>query len=164
MPFPYTIKFLICALIVMTLGGLPASLWAQQESQAVAGTVSGKVQQVGFRALILKQAIQYNLAGTAQNLDSGVVKFALQGDPDRISKALVALRQGTSKSSDVRITTSPATIDTKLNTFRVIGWTSTSRKIATPHDLAFSLRTGDSTVSRAEAQKIYERILKDTLK
>lgn len=154
-------KFFIRALIVMAIGCLPASLWAQQESQAVSGTISGKVQQVGFRALILKQAIQYNLAGTAQNLESGVVKFALQGNPGRISKALEALRQGTSKSSDVRITTSPAAIDTKLNTFRVIGWTSTSRKITTPHDLVFTLRTDDSTVSRAEAQKIYERILKD---
>jgi len=34
-----------------------------QNKIAVLGKVTGKVQQVGFRALIQKQAIQYNLAG-----------------------------------------------------------------------------------------------------
>jgi acylphosphatase len=157
-------KSIIRACIVAALCCVPSSLWAQAEPQAVAGTVSGNVQQVGFRALILKQAIQHNLAGTAQNLDNGSVQFVLQGKKGRIGKALKALRRGTAKSSDVRISTSPAMADGNLNTFRVIGWTSTSRKITTPHDLVFSLRPDDSSVTEHESKKIYQGILKSALK
>lgn len=155
---------LIRILFLAILCGLPASLRAQAESQALAGTVSGKVQQVGFRALILKQAIQYNLTGTAQNLENGTVVFVLQGKPERIEKALQALRKGTAKSRDVSISTSSAATDATLDTFRVLGWTSSSRKITTPHDLVFLPRTDNSTISRDQAQKIYRGILKDALK
>lgn len=157
-------KSVFPSLMVACLCVLPASLCAQPGPQAVTGTVSGKVQQVGFRALILKQAIQYNLAGTAQNLEDGSVAFVLQGDTGRIEKALQALRRGTAKSSDVRVSTSPAAIDANLHTFHVRDWTSTSRKITTPHDLVFSLRPDDTTISGHESQKIYQGILKDTLR
>ena len=55
---------------------------------AVSGKVTGKVQQVGFRALIQKQAIQYNLAGSAENSSDASVQFTLQGDNDRVKEAL----------------------------------------------------------------------------
>jgi hypothetical protein len=35
------------------------------KKEAVEATVSGNDQQVGFRALVMKQAIEYNLAGSA---------------------------------------------------------------------------------------------------
>jgi len=136
----------------------------QAAQQAVSGVVSGKVQQVGFRALILKQAIERNLAGSAQNLANGTVQFSLQGDAERISAALEQLRQGTGKSSDVKISTSPSTPDPSLTSFRVVAWTSTSRKIATPHDLVFDLRPDNSVISAAAAQKIYQGMLKGIAK
>ena len=37
------------------------------KKEAVDATVSGDDQQVGFRALVMKQAIEYNLAGSASN-------------------------------------------------------------------------------------------------
>jgi len=138
-------------------------LSAQPALQAISGTVSGKVQQVGFRALIFKQAIQYNLAGTAQNLQNETVQFVLQGNSERIAEALAAVRKGSGKSSDVNVTTSPAVVDANLKTFRVIGWTSTSREIATPYDLIFTQRPDDSVVSEPESRKIYNTILKNTL-
>jgi len=141
----------------------PSALLAQSAPQAISGIVSGKVQQVGFRAMILKQAIQYNLAGTAQNLDNGTVKFGLQGDGQRIEKAVAAIRQGTPKSSDVQVATSPAPADANLTTFTVIAWTSTSRHITNPYNLVFTLRADDSIVSEKEAKAVYHNILKSTL-
>ena len=34
-----------------------------EKDQAISGTVTGNDQHVGFRAMIMKQAIEYNLAG-----------------------------------------------------------------------------------------------------
>ena len=56
-----------------------------KQKQAVAGTVTGNDQHVGFRAMIMKQAIAYNLAGFAKNLPDDVVSFTLQGDADRLA-------------------------------------------------------------------------------
>src|SRR5688500_20321394 len=69
------------------------------EPIAVAGLVSGKVEQVGFRALILKQSIRFNLAGTAKNNDDGTVAFDLQGDPAQIKAAISEIEKGDEESS-----------------------------------------------------------------
>ena len=50
--------------------------------QAVSATVSGNDQEVGFRALVMKQAIEYNLAGSAKNDKDEIVQFTLQGELD----------------------------------------------------------------------------------
>ena len=136
---------------------------AEESARAVSGIVSGNVQKVGFRALLFKQAIQYNLAGTAQNLTNGTVKFLLQGDAGRIEKTLEVLDKGTRKSSDVKIETFPATVNPNLKTFTVIGWTSASRQIAASYDLVFTLRPDGESVSEKEAVKTYRRILGETL-
>lgn len=154
--------FRLCfAMLLLCLA--PSALLAQPAPQAISGIVSGKVQHVGFRAMILKQAIQYNLAGTAQNLDNGTVKFGLQGDGQRIEKAVAAIGQGTQKSSDVQVTTSPVPVDANLTNFTIIAWTSTSRHITNPYNLVFTLRADDSTVSEKEAKAVYHNILKSTL-
>ena len=136
---------------------------ARPTASAVSGQVSGKVQQVGFRALILKQAIRFNLAGTAKNNPDKTVAFVLQGDPGRIAEALKVIAKGTAKSSDVKVVTKPAEVDPKLKTFSVIGWTSTSRHITNPYDLVFALRKDGEMVSEKEAHKEYHQILKKTL-
>ena len=135
------------------------------EPIAVAGLVSGKVQQVGFRALILKQSIRFNLAGTAKNNDDGMVAFVLQGDPAQIKAAINEIAKGDEKSSDVQVKTTDAKVDPMLKTFTVVGWTSTSRNITNPYNLVFTLRTNDEdeTVSEKEAKEEYHRILKATL-
>ena len=94
---------------------------AGPESRAISGIVGGNVQKVGFRAMILKQAIEYNLAGLAQNTNEGTVQFTLQGDENRIGQAMTAIRNGTKKSSDVNVSTSPAKVDPNLTKFTVIG-------------------------------------------
>lgn len=131
--------------------------------QAIDGTASGKVQQVGFRAMILKAAIQNNLAGTARNTEQQTVLFSLQGKDKRVQDALARIRRGTDKSAQVKIATRDGKYDPALRTFTVTGWTSTSRHITKPYDLVFTLRQDDKKLSKAEVKIEYCAILKNTL-
>ncbi len=133
------------------------------EREAVEATVTGNDQQVGFRALVMKQAIQYNLAGSARNDANEIVHFTLQGDKQRIDLALATIQNGTKKSSDIKITTTPATINPDLNAFTVVDWTSTSRNITNKYNLVFELRTTDAEISPADAKTAWRQILEKTL-
>jgi acylphosphatase len=135
-----------------------------QQKQAVSATVTGDDQQVGFRAMIMKEAIKYNLAGSAKNERNDIVQFTLQGDADRLELALAAIREGTKKSSDIGVETTQVKVDLSLNTFTVIDWTSASRDIATPYTLVFKLRPDDKAISRSEAKDVWHEILRTTLK
>ena len=54
---------------------------ARAHEDAISGVVSGEqIQKVGFRAMIQKQAIMLNLAGSARNNPNGTVSISLQGD------------------------------------------------------------------------------------
>jgi acylphosphatase len=132
--------------------------------QAVSATVTGDDQEVGFRALVMKQAIEYNLAGSAKNEDDEIVRFTLQGDPARIDAAVAAIRKGTKKSSDIKVSTAPTTVVAALKTFTVVDWTSTSRNITDPYTLVFELRTDDEVISKSEAHDVWHGILTSTLK
>ena len=135
-----------------------------QDVVAISATVTGNDQRVGFRALVMKQAIAYNLAGVVKNDASNVVEFTLQGRRKRVDKAVEAIRGGTKRSSDIEVKTAPAAVDPKLDTFTVAGWTSTSRQITTPYTLVFSLRDTDETIPDVEAKGVWHEILKTTVK
>ena len=81
------------------------------KKEAVEATVSGHDQQVGFRALVMKQAIEYNLAGSARNDANQVVRFTLQGSKKRINWAVATIRKGTERSSDIEVTTIPTKVE-----------------------------------------------------
>ncbi len=132
--------------------------------QAISATVTGNDQHVGFRAMIMKQAIKYNLAGSAKNDRDDIVQFTLQGDADRIDEAIAAVREGTKKSSNIEVRTTAAAVDPTLSTFTVIDWTSTSRNITTPYTLVFKTRLDDAVVSKTEAKEVWHNILETTLK
>jgi acylphosphatase len=134
-----------------------------QPQQAISATVTGNDQRVGFRAMIMKQAIEYNLAGSAKNDKDQIVEFTLQGDADRINEAIAAIREGTKKSSNIEVKTTEAASDPALRTFTVIDWTSTSRNITTPYTLVFNLRANDNVISKGEAKAVWHEILKTTL-
>jgi acylphosphatase len=127
---------------------------AQKSQTAVSGIVTGNVQQVGFRALIQKQAIEYNLSGSTKNNSDKSVQFTFQGDSDRIKDALKAIRKGTKKSSNVNVSTSPASVDPSLKTFTIFDWTSQTRGILHPYNLAFSLRDSDTTVTKKDVKAV----------
>jgi acylphosphatase len=162
-PAKYRVALLLAA-VLASLSALPIADAAGPEPQAVSGIVTGNVQRVGFRAMILKQAIKYNLAGSARNTNEGTVQFTLQGDENRIGQAVMAIRDGTKRSSDVNVSTSPAKVDPKLGTFTVIAWTSASRNITNPYDLVFHLRPNDEPISRKETKQVWHEILRSTLK
>ena len=132
--------------------------------QAISATVTGNDQQVGFRAMVMKQAIQYNLAGSAKNDINEIVRFTLQGDADRIAKAIDAIREGTKKSSNIGVSTAAAAVDPSLSAFTIVDWTSTSRNITDPYTLVFRLRGDDSVISKSDGKAVWQGILKSTLK
>jgi acylphosphatase len=133
------------------------------DKEAIKATVTGNDEKVGFRALVMKQAIQYNLAGLARNDASDIVVFTLQGDKQRIDLALPTIQAGTEKSSDLKITTTPAAIDPGLNAFTIVDWTSSSRNITNKYGLVFELRADDTTISPKAAKAAWRQILEDTL-
>jgi acylphosphatase len=134
-----------------------------QKTKAILATVTGDDQRVGFRAMIMKQAIEYNLAGSAKNEANGTVHFTLQGEADRLDSALKAIRSGTKKSSNIEVTTTQTAVDPGLSSFMIIDWTSTSRNITTPYTLVFTLRADDSAISKSEAKDVWHQILRATL-
>jgi acylphosphatase len=136
---------------------------AMQETKAILATVTGNDQHVGFRAMIMKQAIEYNLAGSAKNEANGSVHFTLQGDSDRLDSALGAIRAGTKKSSNIEVSATQTAVDRNIRTFTVIDWTSTSRNITTPYTLVFTLRADDRAISKSEAKEVWRQILRTTL-
>jgi acylphosphatase len=135
----------------------------QQQKLAISATVTGNDQRVGFRAMVMKQAIEYNLAGIAKNDANEIVRFTLQDDADRIGMAVAAVREGTKKSSNITVSTAPAAVDAGLSAFTIIDWTSTTRDITTPYTLVFKLRDDDKVISTAEAKAVWRGILKSTL-
>jgi acylphosphatase len=151
---------LVCGAAVLTAGA------ASAEPQAVKGIVSGAmIQKVGFRAMIQKQAIMYNLAGYARNIPDGTVSLSLQGDKNRIDRVLDAIRTGTKKSShDNKVNVTGDALDPSLKTFTVFAWTSTTRNITTPYDLVFQLRPADDEISKKEASAAWNTIAERTLK
>ncbi|WP_158813146.1 acylphosphatase [Methylocapsa sp. S129] len=133
------------------------------EKEAVEATVTGNDQHVGFRALVMKQAIEFNLAGSARNDANQIVHFTLQGDKHRSDSALATIQGGTKRSSDIRIATAPAAIDPVLNGFTIADWTSSSRNITNKYNLVFALRADDTAISPKDAKAVWRQILEKTL-
>ena len=139
---------------------------ASAQQEAITGIVSGEaIQKVGFRAMIQKHAIMYDLAGAARNVPDGTVSINLQGGRDRIEKVLEAIRVGSKKSSRNNVVNAAsAPLDSALKTFTVYGWTSTSRNINNPYDLVFQLRPANDELTKKEAAAIWNSIAESTLK
>src|SRR5271170_475422 len=161
----YRVALLLASIFVYGSTLLTAGA-ASAQQEAIAATVTGaKIQKVGFRAMIEKEAIMYNLAGSARNNPDGTVMVSLQGDKDRIDQTLAAIRAGTKKSSQNNaINQVPTSWDPNLKTFTVFAWTSTSRNIMNPYDLVFPQRPANDQISRRDAKAIWNDIAKNTLK
>jgi acylphosphatase len=136
---------------------------AMSQQKAISATVTGDDQEVGFRAMVMKQAIAYNLAGVAKNEPNMIVRFTLQGDGKWVDKAIAAINEGTKRSTGVRVSESPAAIEPGLNTFTIVDWTSSSRQIANPYTLIFRLRTDGGVISPEDAKAVWHGILEETL-
>ena len=91
----YRVALLLVAVLASGSGLLTAGA-ASAQQHAVTATVTGaKIQKVGFRAMIQREAIMYNLAGSARNNPDGSVEVASarrQG-PDRSNSRRYSHRQ-----------------------------------------------------------------------
>ena len=136
----------------------------KEKKEAISGTVTGNDQHVGFRAMIMKHAIEYNLAGFTKNLPNDVVSFVLQGDGKRLNGAVSAIQEGTKKSSDIKVSTATDKVDPSLNAFTIFDWTSTTRNITNPYTLVFHLRPDDGLLAPENVKTVWHGILQSTLK
>ena len=136
----------------------------EEKKEAISGTVTGNDQHVGFRAMIMKQAIEYNLPGFTKNLPNDVVSFVLQGDGKRLNDAVSAIQEGTKKSSDIKVSTAKDKADPSLNAFTIFAWTSTTRNITNPYTLVFHLRPDDGKLAPENVKTVWHGILQSTLK
>jgi acylphosphatase len=161
----YRFALLLAAVLASGIAVLTAGAASAQE-EAITATVTGEaIQKVGFRAMIQKEAIMLNLAGSARNNPDGTVKVSLQGDKGRIDQVLAAIRAGSKKSSkDNTIAQVPAAVDPNLKSFTVFAWTSTTRNITNPYDLVFPLRSANDEISRHDAKAVWNKIAESTLK
>ena len=135
-----------------------------EKDEAISGTVTGNDQHVGFRAMIMKQAIELNLAGFTKNLPHDVVSFVLQGDGKRLNDAVAAIQEGTKTSSDIKLSTSEDKVDPSLDAFTIFDWTSTTRNITKPYTLVFHLRSDDKKITPETVKTVWRGILQSTLK
>lgn len=62
--------------------------------KTIKGYVTGRVQGVGFRNFVKKNAEQLNVVGYAKNLQDKRVEFILQGESAEISKLLEKINCG----------------------------------------------------------------------
>ena len=112
--------------------------------------------------MIMKQAIEYNLAGFTKNLPNDVVSFVLQGDGKRLNDAVSAVQEGTKKSSDIKVSTAEDKVDPSLNAFTIFDWTSTTRNITTPYTLVFHLRPDDGRLAPENVKTVWRGILQSS--
>ena len=73
------------------------------QMRSVRGFVSGRVQGVGFRYFVMRQAEAMQVRGYVRNLRDGRVEFLLQGDADAVAGLVEIIRAGPSHArvSDV---------------------------------------------------------------
>ena len=62
--------------------------------RSVRGLVAGRVQGVGFRYFVRRQAENAGLGGFVRNLADGRVEFLLQGEADAVGAVIEQIRLG----------------------------------------------------------------------
>ena len=58
------------------------------------GRATGRVQGVGFRMFVQQHASELGLTGWIRNMEDGSVEMEIQGDPEKVDKLSVLIREG----------------------------------------------------------------------
>lgn len=64
------------------------------ESVRYFGRATGRVQGVGFRMFVQQHASELGLTGWVRNMEDGSVEMEIQGDPGKVDKLSVLIREG----------------------------------------------------------------------
>ncbi|MEM2900733.1 MAG: acylphosphatase [Thermoplasmata archaeon] len=62
--------------------------------KGIKAIVSGRVQMVGFRAFVSRNASALDLTGYVQNLDDGTVEVVAEGEKEKLEKLISFLWKG----------------------------------------------------------------------
>jgi acylphosphatase len=79
--------------------------------KAVDVIVSGRVQAVGFRAFIRRNAVMLGVRGYVENLGDGRVHAVLEGEDYQVEKLLELLRHGPPVAEVRAVSVRPADIN-----------------------------------------------------
>jgi acylphosphatase len=83
--------------------------------------VRGRVQGVGFRWFVEREAHLLGLAGWVRNNSDGRVEVLAQGTPEQLSRLRVRLQQGPRAARVDDVQESEANLTQNLKTFRIEG-------------------------------------------
>lgn len=81
--------------------------------------ISGRVQGVGFRSLVLKEARRLGICGYVENLDDGTVGVRAQGDESRIQSFVEAININEEPIDVEEIKKRSVTVSTKYSGFEI---------------------------------------------
>ena len=85
--------------------------------------VMGKVQDVGFRHYVQKEAEKLNVEGTVHNADNGSVHILACGNSEKLDDLIDIIYKGTSKAKVENVSTEPLTqVKDFRGVFRIIGF------------------------------------------
>lgn len=82
--------------------------------------IQGKVQGVGYRRWFAKQALELELKGYVQNLQTGEVEAMVVGDEQVIQELLKRSLLGPSRAEVSRIIQTPVQPDAHLKEFKIL--------------------------------------------
>jgi acylphosphatase len=86
---------------------------------AIHGTVSGRVQAVGFRWSTAREASRIGVAGWVRNLPDGRVEVLAQGAPEDIEAMRSYLASGPPGARVTSVNLSPIEFDPALTRFEI---------------------------------------------
>jgi acylphosphatase len=82
-----------------------------EQNHSVKGFVSGRVQGVGFRYFVKRQAHAERVHGYAHNLPDGRVEFLLQGEPAAVARVIERIRIGPNYARVTELVVEPVEVD-----------------------------------------------------
>ena len=97
---------------------MPADL-TQNSLEAVSVLIKGRVQGVGFRAFVRRNAMLLGLKGKVANLPNGTVKAHIEGTHERVKQMLHLIEQGPSLARVDQVVVSPVDPTGQYKTFEV---------------------------------------------
>jgi acylphosphatase len=89
------------------------------KTKALLVRIEGRVQGVGFRVWVLREARALELAGWVRNEADGAVTAHIEGSEERVDRMLERLRSGPPGASVTKLSSGPAALEITESRFRI---------------------------------------------